>query len=104
MSYHTMSNREGNQKRIMEMHKADLKPNVIAAYMTNWDIPMTEPDVQGVINTYESMGARAVEKDNVRQAIKDQRLIEKMGVAPQVEDDDNNHFTIEVVFADLIDD
>jgi hypothetical protein len=98
-----MSNREGNQKRIMEMHEANLKPNVIAAYMTNWNVPMTGPDVQGIINTYEAMGAHAVEKSAVRQAIEDQHRIEKMGAIPQIADDDSDHVMIDVELVELRD-
>ena len=73
-----MSNREGNQQRIMEMHEANMPPIVIAAYMTNWNVPMTSPDVQGVINTFEPMGDRAVKKSDVAQAIKTHQRIEQL--------------------------
>jgi tRNA G26 N,N-dimethylase Trm1 len=87
-----MSNREGNQQRIMEMHEADMPPSVIAAYMTNWNVPMTTPDVQGIINTFEPMGTHAVKKSDVAQAIKTHQRIEEINKASPIfeEDDDSD--------------
>ena len=91
MSYRKMSNREGNQQRVMEMHEANMPSNVIAAYMTNWNVPMTSPDVQGIINTFEQMGERAVRKSDVAQAIKTHQLLEQLHKqSVNVEEDDDS--------------
>lgn len=96
MSYRTMSNREGNQQRIMEMHNANMSPGVIAAYMTDWKVPMTSQDVQGIINTYEPMGDRAVKKSDVQQAIEThKRYIEPLNEhQPIIEEDEDSEFTL----------
>lgn len=77
MSYRNMSNREGNFLRIMEMHEENMSPVVIAAYMTEWKVPMTAQDVNCVINIYEPMGLHAVKKQDVQQAIKTDKLLKE---------------------------
>lgn len=89
MSYRDMSNREGNQQRIMEMHNAKMPQPVIAAYMTHWGVPMTTPDVQGIINTYKPMGERAVKKTDVEMAIKTHQQV-KIICAPIEENNDGD--------------
>lgn len=90
MSYRAMSNREGNQQRIMEMHSANMSPGVIAAYMTDWKVPMTSQDVQSIINTYESMGNCAVKKFHVQQAIETHKQItELFEVQQPITEEDN---------------
>jgi hypothetical protein len=69
MSYRAMSNREGNQQRIMEMHAVGMSPGVIAAYMSDWRIPMSAQDVQTIIKVYEPMGRYTAKKDDVQHAI-----------------------------------
>ncbi|WP_244849876.1 hypothetical protein [Caballeronia sp. SL2Y3] len=88
MSYHRMSNREGNQRRIMEMHEANMSPLAIATYMTKWQVPMTSEDVQGIINTYEPMGERAVKKSDVHLAIEThKRYVEPLNEHQQIIED-----------------
>lgn len=96
MSYRAMSNREGNQQRIMEMHDANMSTGVIAAYMTDWKVPMTSQDVQGIINTYKPMGDRAVKKSDVQQAIEThKRYIEPFNeIQPAFEEDENSETTL----------
>ena len=96
MSYRAMSNRDGNQQRIMEMHDANMSPGVIAAYMTDWKVPMTSQDVQGIINTYEPMGDRAVKKSDVQQAIEThKRYIEPLNERqPIIEEDKDAESTL----------
>lgn len=97
MSYRAMSNREGNQQRIMEMHEANMSSGVIAAYMTDWKVPMTSPDVQGIINTYVPMGDRAVKKSDVQQAIEThKRYIEPLNEhQPIIEEDKDSEPMLE---------
>jgi hypothetical protein len=96
MSYRAMSNREGNQQRIMEMHDANMSTGVIAAYMTDWKVPMTSQDVQGIINTYKPMGDRAVKKSDVQQAIEThKRYIEPFNeIQPVFEEEENSETTL----------
>ena len=56
MSYRTMSNREGNQQRIMDMHAAGMPARVTAAYMTEWGVPMSGQDVETIVKVYDPMG------------------------------------------------
>ncbi|MGP3505297.1 hypothetical protein [Paracidovorax citrulli] len=69
MTYRENSNREGNQQRIIEMHKARMKPGVIRAYMHSWGLPISEHTVLGTIADYEIMGSRAAPKAEVAKAI-----------------------------------
>ena len=102
MSYRSMSNREGNQQRVMEMHEAKMSPGVIAAYMTDWKVPMGPQDVQGIINTYEPMGDHAVKKTDVLQAIEThRRYIEPLNHQQAIVEDDDQ---LEVVYDEGDDD
>jgi hypothetical protein len=95
-----MSNREGNQQRVIEMHDANMPPGVIAAYMTDWNVPMTSQDVQSIINTYEPMGAHAVKKSDVQQAIEThKRYIEPLNEHQQIiEEDDSDVIRVRFIF------
>lgn len=90
MSYREMSNREGNLQRIMDMHAANLSPNVIAAYMTDWNVPMSAPDVQGIINTHGPMGKHAVKKTDVAKAIQNHDHIQQILQQPFMDEDDGD--------------
>lgn len=91
MSYRAMSNREGNQQRIMDMHAAGMPPRVTAAYMTEWGIPMSGQDVETIVKVYDPMGRHAVRKEDVQQAIRThQQFIEPLRAqqpAPEQDDD-----------------
>jgi hypothetical protein len=104
MSQYTTSNREGNQQRIMEMHKANLPPIVIAAYMTDWNVPMSAPDVQGIINTYEPMGMHAVRKSDVKRAIQNHQHIAQLTEVYSVEENAYDSERIRVILHEEIDD
>ena len=98
MSYRHMSNREGNQQRMMEMREADMPDGVIAAYMTHWGVPMDERDAQAIMRTHDSMGARAIKKSDVEQAIKTHQRLGALQVEPQPSDENDD--TINVVLVD----
>lgn len=85
MSYRAMSNREGNQQRIIEMSDAKMSPGVIAAYMTDWKVPMSSLDVQGIINAYKPMGNHAVKEADVQKAIETHnRFIEPLNARQSI--------------------
>lgn len=94
MSYRHMSNREGNQQRMMEMRDADMPDGVIAAYMTHWGIPMDERDAQALMRTHDSMGARAVKKSDVEQAIKTHQQLVNLQAEPQQSFEDDDAFNV----------
>lgn len=63
--------RDGNGKRIMDMHSKGMGPNGIAGVFKDNGIPAVTPAVvRGTIASHEALGSRALSKKAANEAMK----------------------------------
>jgi hypothetical protein len=74
--------RNGNGKNIMRMHDAGMGKNQIAGVFMDNGVPaVTAKVVQGVIDSHEALGTRALRKKVATNAIKAHRASQNPGGA-----------------------